>query len=160
MVISIIYLCVSLASLYPFSLLAKLYERRINLELTLKELNDVARKLSTTSPQKEKKLRALRNRYVLLRKRISNFMIINLLAIWTAIFIGMILARIASNAVAGLLGIPPYINAPFYIPYVTYHGYLNDALFFLAIVLAYYPIHSRISGLNKLKEFRPSTTTQ
>ncbi len=156
MVVSIIYLCVSLASLYPFSLLARLYERRINLELTLKELNEVVKKLSTISHQKEKRIRALRGRYTLLRRRVSNFMIINLLTIWAAIFIGMILARLASNAVATLLGVPPYINSPFSIPYITYHGYLNDAVFFLVIVLAYYPIHSKVSGMSKLREFRVS----
>ncbi|HDN75812.1 MAG TPA: hypothetical protein ENG05_01635, partial [Acidilobales archaeon] len=63
MVLALIYVLTALAVLIPVSKLLGVYEKRMNLSRILSDLSKLGSKLSTLSPEKEKKVRMLRDRY-------------------------------------------------------------------------------------------------
>ena len=152
MVLALIYTIVTLLVLLPFSKLMGIYERRINLVDTIKELKRLSEKLAVISPEKEKKVRTLRDRYKRLRRRLSNFVLMNLLSIWVAIFLALLVSRFTVIIAASALGIKPLLHSPLKIPFITIDDSLNDTLLLLAVILLYYPFHAKYSGLQKLKE--------
>ncbi len=152
MVLALIYTIVTLLVLLPFSKLMGMYERRINLVDTIKELKRLSEKLAVISPEKEKKVRTLRDRYKRLRRRLSNFVLMNLLSIWVAIFLALLVSRFTVIIAASALGIKPLLHSPLKIPFITIDDSLNDTLLLLAVILLYYPFHAKYSGLQKLKE--------
>jgi len=152
MVLALVYTVVIILVLLPFSKLMGMYERRLNLTETVRELSRLGEKLTVISPEKEKKVRTLRDRYKKLRRRLSKFVLMNLLSIWAAIFLALLASRFAVIITASILGIKPLLHSPINIPFITINGSLNDTLLLLAVILIYYPFHTKYSGLQKLKE--------
>jgi len=152
MVLALIYVLTALAVLIPISKLLGVYEKRMNLSRILSDLSKLGSKLSTLSPEKEKKVRMLRDRYKRLRRRVSLFIMLNLISMWTAIFVALIASRFVLLITASFLRLEPYIASPIDIPLISVEGYLNDTFLLLALILAYYPLHTKWSGLYKLRE--------
>ncbi len=149
--ISLIYVAITVLTLLPFTYLVGAYERRINVEELMKELVTLEKRISSISPEKEKKLRTLKSRYSKVRKRVMFFMMLGLFSLWIAILVAIILARLCIYALFKYLGVPPFIHSPISIPFISFDHNLNDAILIMAIIIAYYPFHIKYSGLYKLR---------
>ena len=149
--ISLVYIVVTVLTLLPFTYLSGAYERRINVDELMKELIVLEKRISSTSPEKEKKLRTLKSRYSKVRRKITTFMLLSLLSLWIAILVAILISRLCIYALFKYLGIAPFIYSPISIPFISFDHRLNDAILILAVIIAYYPFHLKYSGLYKLR---------
>jgi len=149
--ISLIYILGVLLALLPWTWLAKIYADKIKLRETLKEINELKAKIAELPPSKEKRRRILKLRYEKLRKRVSNFFMINLIILWGALFMGIVIGRYFVLAYADFFNIPPYIPSPISIPYITQDGHLSDLTLFFAVILVYQALHNKVTGVSLLQ---------
>jgi len=150
--LTVIYVISAFASLLPWSYIVKLYGMKIGLKEILKEASKVKNELSKVPESKPKKRRILTERYRELRGKISKFIILNLVLLWIGVIGSLIFARLATIVAGGLLGVYPYIPSPLLLPYVSNEGALNDLILYLAALLAYLPLHNRITGIKALQK--------
>lgn len=155
MIVTASYTFFTLISLLPFSFILRGYVRRLGLQQTLEALQDVAERMSRTT--KEKKLRELKARYDALRKRVSSAVFMNLMMLWVGLFTALTFGRITAAYLLIFIGAPVMPPSPFTLPYVSINGYLNILLIILAAAIAYQPLHTRISGLDVLTEWKKSS---
>ncbi len=147
--LTVLYVLSVFASLLPFTWLTKMYLGKINLKGVVEELAEVGERLKRIAPDKEKKVRVLRARYKKLKGTLNRVFLFNLVFIWMGIFVALSVSRGVTYYVAVATGLP-LPPSPLNIPGISVDGKLNDLLIFLAAVLAYQPLHNKISGLHFL----------
>ena len=155
--IALVYVALIFAVLLPYSIFVGAYEKRVNISLVMSELRNVSLKLSETSPEKEKKLRLLRTRYKKLRGALNKFMIVNMVMIWVGVFTALVIVRSAVLYISRWLGVNPLPPSPIDLPGISLNGYLNDLFLFLAAVAAYQPLHTKLSGMYKMRRSEDSS---
>ncbi len=152
--LTVIYVVAEFAALLPWSYIVKFYGLKIGLREALKSVSKIRNELSKVPENKPKKKRILVKRYKDLRGKISRFIMLNLILLWVGVIGSLMFARLAVIVAANLLGIYPYIPSPLRLPYVSASGALNDLILYLAALLAYLPLHNRITGIKALHELR------
>ncbi len=152
--LTVIYVVAAFVALLPWSYIVKFYGMRIGLKGILKETSKVKNELSKVPESKPKKKRILTERYRELRGKVSRFIMLNLILLWVGVIGSLIFARLVTVVTANLLGVYPYIPSPLLLPYVSVNGALNDLILYLAALLAYLPLHNRITGIKALHEIR------
>jgi len=152
--LTLIYVLVTLASFAPFTLIVRYYSQRMNLDRVIEELVELSRKLESISPEKEKRLRVLRNRYSKLRRAISKLFFLNLGAIWLGVLVAILLSRLVVSTIAHIFSLPENPPSPIKLPVISYDGYLNVFILFIAIVLGYQAYHNKATGFSKLAKLR------
>jgi len=152
--ITLIYALVILFSFMPFTFLVRSYSRRINIDSLVVELKELSERLENISPEKEKKLRILKSRYKKLKRTIDKLFFLNLAVIWLGITVALILSRVVIGVISSAFGIPPRPPSPLLLPGISYDGYLNDFMIFIAVILGYQAFHNKIVGFSKLAELR------
>ncbi len=150
---TLVYVISGIVALLPWSYLVKLYGIHINLKRILKEANEISKELKSLPESKVKKKRILVARYKEIRGKISKFVMINVLLLWVGVIGSLLFSRISVLAAAVLMNRTPYIPSPLELPWISQRGYLNDIFLYLAILLAYIPIHNRISGMKIVHEW-------
>ncbi|PUA33398.1 MAG: hypothetical protein B7O98_02960 [Zestosphaera tikiterensis] len=149
--LTVLYVMTIVATVLPWSYLVKWYaEGRLKIKDVVKELRELEKEASSVSG-KEKKAKILEARIKVLRGKLSNFFLVNLLALWAGIFISLFLTRytyIASVIVYGS-GMP--IPSPIDLPIISEGGVLNDLFLYLATLIGYQTLHNRIVGLDYLR---------
>jgi len=149
--LTLLYFSAVVLSLLPWSYTLKAYGTKIRLRELVKEIGKIKKELGELPEGRSKKRRVLIGRYKEIRRRISRFIIMNLLLLWLGIIISLIIARSTVIVVATLLGIQPLIPSPLDLPYISESGYLSDLVLFLVCFLAYIPWHNRITGLKVIQ---------
>ncbi len=152
--ITLIYALVILFSFMPFTFLVRSYSRRINIDSLVVELKELSERLENISPEKEKKLRILKSKYKKLKRTIDKLFFLNLAVIWLGITVALILSRAVISIISLTFGLPPRPPSPLLLPGISYDGYLNDFIIFIAVILGYQAFHNKIVGFSKLAELR------
>ncbi len=152
--ITLIYAFVTLLSFIPFTLIVRQYSRKIDIDNVIAELKELSKKLENISPEKEKKLRILKNRYNKLKRMIDKLFFLNLGVIWLGILTAIVLSRVVVDIVAQILNLPPRPPSPLMLPGISHDGNLNEYVIFIAVILGYQAIHNKVTGFSKLAALR------
>ncbi len=149
----LLYVATAVAAFLPWTLMVRTYARKVNIDDVIRELKEVADKLSKTPPRKEKKLRLLQTRYKALRGRISRFFLLNLMGLWAGIFTSLIAARSVLYYASVEYG-SPLPPSPLNLPGISINGQLNDLILYLAVILGYQYVHNELTGVSKLSRLK------
>lgn len=149
----LLYVAAAVVAFLPWTFLVKTYAQKVDIDKVVKELKEVADRLSKTPPRKEKKLRLLQSRYKALRGRVSRFFLFNLMGLWAGIFTSLIAARAVLYYASVMYGLP-LPPSPLNLPGISINGQLNDLILYLAVILGYQYIHNEITGVSKLSKLK------
>lgn len=149
----LLYVATAVTAFLPWTFLVRTYAQKVNIDNVVKELKEVADRLSKTPPRKEKKLRLLQARYKALRGRVSRFFLFNLMGLWAGIFTSLITARAALYYVSVKYGFP-LPPSPLNLPGISINGQLNDLILYLAVILGYQYVHNELTGVSKLSKLK------
>jgi len=140
-----LYVAVIIAIFIPYSLLLRYILRRSGIDEVIKEIKELSEKASKLSP-KDKKLRMIKSRYDLLRRRVRYAFLLNLFTMWLAIFTAITVANVVVFHVSTSYSIENVFTSPLRIPGITLgKDQLNIFLLVLAVIIAYQPLHNKIS---------------
>jgi len=116
-----------------------------------KELRNIEKEYRTLNPQ-EKKAKILEERASRLRKRLSNFFIVNLLALWGGVFASMLISEYMYVFFVLTYGGGKPIPSPLGLPVISSSsGSFNELFLFLATLIGYQVLHNRIAGIDLLR---------
>lgn len=116
-----------------------------------RELRNIEKEYRALNPQ-EKKAKILEERASRLRRRLSNFFMINLLTLWVGVFISMLLSEYMYVFFVLTYGGGRPIPSPLNMPVVSNPGgSLNELFVFLATLVGYQALHNKISGIDLLR---------
>ncbi len=149
----LLYVAVAVVAFLPWTFLVKTYAQKVDIDKVVRELKEVADRLSKTPSRKEKKLRLLQSRYKALRGRVSRFFLFNLMGLWAGIFTSLTAARAALYYASVMYGLP-LPPSPLNLPGISINGQLNDLILYLAVILGYQYIHNEITGVSKLSKLK------
>ncbi len=148
----VLYVLLIFILFLPFSILLRFVLIKLGVNSALQEIRELAEKASKISP-KDKKMRMVRGRYEMLRRRLRNVLLINLFTLWIAIFTAITVSNLVLITLEANYGITITFRSPLRIPgLVMGEGQLNIILVLLAIVMAYQPIHNKLSMMQKIYE--------
>lgn len=150
--ITLLYVMSVLVAMLPWSyLVGWLGLSKFRIIDIARELRNIEKEYRTLNPQ-EKKAKILEERASRLRKRLSNFFIVNLLALWGGVFISMLLSEYMYVFFVLTYGGGKPIPSPLGLPIVSNPGgSLNELFVFLATLVGYQALHNRISGIDLLR---------
>lgn len=150
--ITLLYVMSVMVAMLPWSyLVGWLGLSRFRIIDIARELRNIEKEYRTLNPQ-EKKAKILEERVSRLRKRLSNFFIINLLALWGGVFISMLISEYMYVFFVLTYGGGKPIPSPLNLPIVSNPGgSLNELFIFLATLIGYQVLHNRIAGIDLLK---------
>lgn len=147
-----LYVLMIFAIFTPFSLLLRFILMKTGVDAVLNEIKELTEKASKLSP-KDKKMRMIRERYALLKRRIRNVFLINLFTLWIAIFTAVTLSNLVLITLSTSYGVALGFRSPLRIPgLITNEDQLNILLVVMAVIMAYQPIHNKISTMQKIYE--------
>ncbi len=149
----LLYVAAAVAAFLPWTILVRTYALKVNIDNVIKELKEVADRLSKTPPRKEKKLRLLQARYKALRGRVSRFFLLNLMGLWAGIFTSLIAARAVLYYASVEYGFP-LPPSPLNLPGISINGQLNDLILYLAVILGYQYVHNELTSVSKLSKLK------
>jgi hypothetical protein len=145
-----LYVAIIIAIFIPYSLLLRYILRRSGIEDIIKEIRELSEKASKLSP-KDKKLRMIKSRYEFLRRRVRYAFLLNLFVMWLAIFTAITVANAVVFHVSSTYGIENVFTSPLRIPGITLgKDQLNIFLLVLAVIVAYQPLHNKISLMSTI----------
>ncbi|MEM1982164.1 MAG: hypothetical protein QW267_05950 [Sulfolobales archaeon] len=147
-----LYVLMIFAVFTPFSLLLRFILVRIGVNSVLQEIRELSERASKVSP-KDKKMRMIRERYDALRRKLRNVFLINLFTLWIAIFTAVTLSNLALITLSTTYGITMGFRSPLRIPgLVMGEDQLNILLVVMAVIMAYQPVHNKLSTMEKVYE--------
>ncbi|MEM0025903.1 MAG: hypothetical protein QXV93_03820 [Zestosphaera sp.] len=155
--ITLLYVMSVLVAMLPWSyLVGWLGLSRFKIIDIARELRNIEKEYRTLNPQ-EKKAKILEERASRLRKKLSNFFIVNLLALWGGVFISMLISEYMYVFFVVTYGGGKPIPSPLNLPIVSNPGgSLNELFVFLATLVGYQTLHNRIAGIDLLRS-QPSS---
>ncbi|MEM0453348.1 MAG: hypothetical protein QXO98_01630 [Sulfolobales archaeon] len=147
-----LYVLMIFAVFTPFSLLLRFILVRMGVNSVLQEIRELSERASKVSP-KDKKMRMIRERYDALRRKLRNVFLINLFTLWIAIFTAVTLSNLALITLSTTYGITMGFRSPLRIPgLVMGEDQLNILLVVMAVIMAYQPVHNKLSTMEKVYE--------
>lgn len=147
-----LYVALIIAVFTPFSLLLRLIITRLGIDAVLQEIRELSDKASKLSP-KDKKMRMIRSRYEFLKRRLRNVFLVNLFILWIAIFTAITVSNSMVVMLASNYGVAVTFRSPIKLPVLVLgEDQLNIFLVIMAIIMAYQPLHNRLSTMEKIYE--------
>lgn len=150
--ITLLYVMSVLVAMLPWSyLVGWLGLSRFRIVEVARELRSIEKEYRGLRPQ-EKKAKILEERASRLRRRLSNFFIINLLALWGGVFFSMLISEYMYLFFVLTYGRGKPIPSPLRLPVISSpEGFLNELFVFLATLVGYQVLHNRIAGIDLIR---------
>ncbi len=147
-----LYVFTVVALFLPFSLLLRLILNKLGVDSVLQEIRELTEKASKMSP-KDKKMRMVRGRYEVLKRKLRSVFLINLFIMWTSIFVAITASNLALVTISNSYGVTITFRSPVKLPFLVLGDeQLNIFLVILAVILAYQPLHNRLSTMERVYE--------
>ncbi len=147
--ILLIYVLTLILALIPFSLITRFIVVRSDIDSVIREINELSSKAAKTSP-KEKRVRLIMSRYEYLKRRIRNLFLINMFILWIAIFVAITMANTLLAYLVSNYNVASYFNSPISLPIISVDGHVNVLIIILAAIIAYQPLHNKVSLMYKV----------
>ncbi|MEM4518783.1 MAG: hypothetical protein QXH46_05525, partial [Sulfolobales archaeon] len=136
----------------PFSLLLRFIIIRLGIDAVLQEIRELSDKASKLSP-KDKKMRMIRSRYEFLKRRLRNVFLANLFILWMAIFTAITVSNSIVIMLASNYGVVATFRSPIKLPILVLgEDQLNIFLVIMAVIMAYQPLHNKLSTMERIYE--------
>ncbi|MEO3992877.1 MAG: hypothetical protein QN229_00975 [Desulfurococcaceae archaeon TW002] len=150
--ITLLYVMSVLVAMLPWSyLVGWLGLSRLKVVEVARELRSIEKEYRGLRPQ-EKKAKILEERASKLRRRLSNFFIINLLVLWGGVFFSMLISEYMYLFFVLTYGGGKPIPSPLSLPVISSsEGFLNELFVFLATLVGYQVLHNRIAGIDLIR---------
>ncbi|MEM0504924.1 MAG: hypothetical protein QW339_06210 [Sulfolobales archaeon] len=147
-----LYIALIIAVFIPFSLLLRFIIMRLGIDAVLQEIRELSDKASKLSP-KDKKMRMIRSRYEFLKRRLRNVFLANLFILWMAIFTAITVSNSIVIMLASNYGVIATFRSPIKLPILVLgEDQLNIFLVIMAVIMAYQPLHNKLSTMEKIYE--------
>ncbi|MEM4684746.1 MAG: hypothetical protein QW133_01300 [Sulfolobales archaeon] len=147
-----LYIALIIAVFIPFSLLLRFIIMRLGIDAVLQEIRELSDKASKLSP-KDKKMRMIRSRYEFLKRRLRNVFLANLFILWMAIFTAITVSNSIVIMLASNYGVVATFRSPIKLPILVLgEDQLNIFLVIMAVIMAYQPLHNKLSTMEKIYE--------
>lgn len=143
------YVLILILTLLPFSLITRLIIIKSDVDSVIREINELSSKAAKTSP-KEKRVRLIMSRYEYLKRRIRNLFLINMFILWIAIFVSITIANTLLAYLISNYNVESYFNSPISLPIISVDGRVNILIIVLAVIVAYQPLHNKLSLMYKV----------
>ncbi len=150
--ITLLYVMSVLVAMLPWSYLVGWFGlSRFKIVEVAKELRSIEKEYRGLRPQ-EKKAKILEERASRLRRRLSNFFMINLLVLWGGVFFSMLISEYMYLFFVLTYGGGKPIPSPLTLPVISSpDGFLNELFVFLATLVGYQVLHNRIAGIDLIR---------
>lgn len=147
-----LYIASIIAVFTPFSLLLRFIIARLGIDAVLQEIRELSDKASKLSP-KDKKMRMIRSRYEFLKRRLRNVFLVNLFILWIAIFTAITVSNYMVIMLASNYGVTVTFRSPIKLPILVLgEDQLNIFLVIMAVIMAYQPLHNKLSTMDRIYE--------
>ncbi|MEM4751873.1 MAG: hypothetical protein QXR55_00055 [Sulfolobales archaeon] len=147
-----LYIALIIAVFIPFSLLLRFIIMRLGIDAVLQEIRELSDKASKLSP-KDKKMRMIRSRYEFLKRRLRNVFLANLFILWMAIFTAITVSNSIVIMLASNYGVVVTFRSPIKLPILVLgEDQLNIFLVIMAVIMAYQPLHNKLSTMERIYE--------
>ncbi|MEM0361667.1 MAG: hypothetical protein QXY36_01780 [Sulfolobales archaeon] len=147
-----LYIALIIAVFIPFSLLLRFIIMRLGIDAVLQEIRELSDKASKLSP-KDKKMRMIRSRYEFLKRRLRNVFLANLFILWMAIFTAITVSNSIVIMLASNYGVVATFRSPIKLPILVLgEDQLNIFLVIMAVIMAYQPLHNKLSTMERIYE--------
>ncbi|MEM2022047.1 MAG: hypothetical protein QXP80_07495 [Zestosphaera sp.] len=152
MMLTLLYVMTVLVVMLPWSyLVGWIGISKLRVLDVVRELRVIEKEYAALNPQ-EKKAKILEERSSRLKRKLSSFFIVNLLALWGGVFIAMVISEYMYLFFILTYGGGKPIPSPLSLPVVSSPGgSISELLIFLATIIGYQTIHNKITGVDALR---------
>ncbi len=150
--LTLLYVMTVLVVILPWSYLVRwIGINKLKVLEVVREMRVIEKEYAGLKPQ-EKKAKILEERSSKLKRKLSSFFIVNLLALWGGVFMAMVISEYMYLLFILTYGGGRAIPSPLSLPVVSSSGgSLNELLIFLATIIGYQSIHNKITGVDALR---------